>query len=316
MNDERATARLIFIGGAPRSGTTVVQNMLDCHPDVLGGPEFLHIPDIIQLRNKLHDSVSRDWISLICSHEEVDARIRALIADFLLSFADKHGAKRLSEKTPENVLVFPELVELFPGSRFIHVVRDPRATVASLLSVGEKAREKGETPAPFAADARSAIQYVRKCLDAGFKAAQMSPDTVYTAVYENLVRDPETEGHKICQFLGISWDPAMTRPGEKQHLGEAAITVNSKEIWYDADTYYSNPNTKSVDKWRSTLTPSQQIEIHREFRASAELKRLGYDLSVAQMSKTSLAQGVVAYGLARLRRAVGRRWRRLVRATT
>lgn len=87
--------RLIIIGGSPRSGTTLVQNILDSHPDVLGGPEFLHLPDIVRLRNKLHGSISRDWISLICSREDVDKRTRTMIEDLLLPFAERGGARIL-----------------------------------------------------------------------------------------------------------------------------------------------------------------------------------------------------------------------------
>ncbi|MCC6208462.1 MAG: sulfotransferase, partial [Gammaproteobacteria bacterium] len=245
--------RLIFLGGAPRSGTTLLQNILDMHPDILGGPEFLHIPDIMKLRGKLRDSVARGWIDLICSADVVDESMRNLVAGFLLTFADRHGARLLSEKTPENVLVFPSLVELFPESKFIHIVRDPRATVASLLEVGKKARRKGEMPAQFTRDVQSAIGHVRRCLDSGFSASRVAPDKVYTAVYERLIRDPEAEGRQICRFLGVEWVPEMLRPGEKRHMGESAITVNSKEIWYDAQTYNSNPRPDSLEKWRETL---------------------------------------------------------------
>ena len=47
--------KFIFVGGAGRSGTTMVQNVLDSHPDIIGGPQFRNIPDIIDLRKKLHE---------------------------------------------------------------------------------------------------------------------------------------------------------------------------------------------------------------------------------------------------------------------
>jgi hypothetical protein len=297
------------VGGAPRSGTTVVQNMLDCHPEILGGPEFLHIPDIIRLREQLRSSESRGWISVICSANEIDSRIRALILDFLLPFADRHGARYVSEKTPENVLVFPELVELLPGARFIHVVRDPRATVASLLAVGQRYRSKGERPAPFTADTPSAIAYVKECLNAGFRAAQAARDRVHTVVYERLIQDPEREGRDLCRFLGIDWDPAMTRPGEKKHLGEAAITVKSKEIWYDAKTYYSNPNAGSLEKWRESLTRSQQFAVCQAFRDTDALRKLGYDLALAETGPIPRLTVSLRYRADRLGHAIGRRLR-------
>ncbi|NIA09336.1 MAG: hypothetical protein GWP10_06315 [Nitrospiraceae bacterium] len=120
MVDPNRGKRLIFVGGAPRSGTTLVQNMLDSHPDILGGPEFLHIPHIINLRKGLQHSIEREWIDLICSYDDVDKAICLLIECLLLPLADRHGCKFLSEKTPENVLVFSELISLFPGARFIY----------------------------------------------------------------------------------------------------------------------------------------------------------------------------------------------------
>lgn len=44
--------RLIFTGGAARSGTTLVQNILDSHPDIVGGPEFLHLEDLMAFKKK------------------------------------------------------------------------------------------------------------------------------------------------------------------------------------------------------------------------------------------------------------------------
>jgi hypothetical protein len=206
-------------------------------------------------------------------------------------------------------------VELFPSSRFIHVVRDPRATVASLLSVGQRAREKGEKPAPFAADTQGAIHHVKRCLDSGFRASRATPDKVLTIIYEELVREPEAQAREVCKFLGVDWDADMLRPGEKKHLGEAAITVNSKEVWYDNKTYYSNPNTSSLDKWRTMLSASQQIAVCRTFQGQEDLRSLGYHISVEDMSQISLLSGSIACSFERLRSGVGRRIRRLVGAT-
>lgn len=304
--------RLIFVGGCPRSGTTLVQNMLDCHPEILGGPEFLHLVDVIRLRSTLLASVSRGWIDLFCSAEDVDRHIRSLIENLLLPFADARGATLLSEKSPDNILVMSELVELFPDAKFICVVRDPRAIVASLLAVGRKARSKGERPAPFTADVQSAIHYADRCLREGFKAAAAAPDKVYLVHYESLVTQPEQEGRRLCAFLGLDWCESMLRPGEKKHLGEAAITVNSKELWYDLESYYANPNTASVDKWQSGLAAREQILVNRVFRHSTDLRDLGYDFSGSSLSLKSHIVGMPAALLTRLRWGVLWRLRALL----
>ena len=276
--------RLIFLGGSPRSGTTLVQNMLDSHPDVVGGPEFLHLPDIAELYSKLNISVGKGWIDLFCDAESLRREIRELVMRFLLPLADAQGARYLSEKTPENVLAFPLLAELFPESKFLFVVRDPRATVASQLAVGERARSKGEQPAHFTTDVMSSARYVRACLSKGFRAVKEAPDRVYTLVYERLVQEPEAQARQLCEFLGLPWADELLRPGEKQHLGEAAITSASNNIWYDKDTYYSNPNTASLEKWRSQLSPAQQLIVNREFHNNADLKALGYEFAPPEIS--------------------------------
>ena len=129
-NADKMGENLVFVGGSARSGTTLVQNMLDSHPSILGGPEFLHLPEFVKLRNNMQENVTRGWIDQICSNADVDTRFRMLILDFLMPFAERHQAKFLSEKTPENVLVFPELVELLPKAR-IGSSRSARQTLNS-----------------------------------------------------------------------------------------------------------------------------------------------------------------------------------------
>ncbi len=283
MSTDNAQPRLVFVGGPPRSGTTLLQNMLDSHPEIVGGPEFLHLPDIVSLRKKLHGSVARKWIDLFCSHEDVDTHIRQLIESFLLPFARSHEAAILSEKTPENILVFSELGELLPEASFIQVTRDPRAVVASLMQVAARARKKGLQPAPFTRSLDAAIEYVRKCLRAGEKAVQRNPDKVLTVTYESLVQSPRSESEKVCAFLNIDWSPDMLTPAAHKHLGEQAITVNSNELWHDARTYNSNPNTDSLEKWQSTLTPMQQYLVTKAFQDDQVLCRLDYRISVADL---------------------------------
>jgi protein-tyrosine sulfotransferase len=276
--------RLIFVGGAPRSGTTLVQNMLDCHEEIYGGPEFLHIPDIVRVRSKLHASIARKWIDLICSYEQVDKMTAAWIEDFLLPLADSQRARLLSEKTPENVLVFPQLIELFPKARFILVIRDPRAIVSSLLEVGARARAKGLKPPFFTKNLSAAIAYTRECIEKGFKAVEAAPERVYIVVYERLVSEPQEVTKAICDFLQIAWDPSMMRPASKKHAGEGAITVFSDELWYDAKAYYKDPDVDRVDRWKHQLSSTDQVTIAHWFRYSQGLRALGYDLSTAHYS--------------------------------
>ncbi|NNM34750.1 MAG: sulfotransferase [Gemmatimonadetes bacterium] len=184
---------MIFVGGAPRSGTTLVQNILDSHTSIVGPPEFLHVAEIVRLGDKMKASVERGWIEAFCSKERVNRQFQTLVSGFLIPFLEDSNADLLSEKTPANVLVLGQLLELLPGARLIHVVRDPRATVSSLLCVGQRAREQGEKPLPYTAGPRAAAWYVRRCLAEGLRAERLAPKRVHRVHYERLVTSPREE---------------------------------------------------------------------------------------------------------------------------
>jgi Sulfotransferase family len=297
MNKPSGSERLIFVGGCPRSGTTLVQNMLDSHPDIFGGPEFLHLEDLIRFRKVLRRSVSVGWIDLFCSHDDLDHHLRTLIQSLFLPLADRQGCTYMSEKSPMNVLVLSELVELFPKAHFIHVIRDPRAIVSSLKDVGTRAKQKQVDIPYFTATISSSIAYTSRCFKAGFAAVKKAPDKILTITYESLVNDPEKELKQMCKFLGIEWNSQMMAPREKKHLGEKAITINSNEIWYNMKTYYQNPHDKNIEKWKKRLSPMQQVRITRAFKDYAELRTYGYDFSLDHLPwmKRILFTGFVVF---------------------
>jgi hypothetical protein len=269
----------IFIGGAPRSGTTLLQNMLDSHPEIFGGAEFLHVPDIINLRNRFKTSIDREYIGAYCSQTEVDQEIKRLIERFLMPAHLGTSARYLSEKTPGNILVFSELAEIFPNAKFIEIVRDPRATVSSLLQVGKRAKEKKGKPVSFARDARAASAYVMQCIEAGRQAEDKYPGRILTVKYENLVADPRKVLDMICEYLTVDFNESMLFPAAIQHAGETAITEKSGEIWYDKKSYNLNPHTDSLDKWRQILSPSDEMIIYNASSNCIPLQGLGYRLS-------------------------------------
>ena len=290
-----------------------MQNMLDSHPDIVGGPEFLHLPDIMELRGKLLASVQIGWIDEFCSASEVDRHIRCLVESLLLPLADRHKCTLLSEKTPFNVLVFSDLLQLFPSARCIHVVRDPRAIVSSMLQVGKRARVKGWQTQSFTTDIAAAIDQAQTCLDRGFEAERTTPDRVLTVVYERLVNDPQTEAKRICDLLCLPWSEQMLRPADQKHLGEKAVTKRSAEVWYDMETYYRNPDAREIEKWRSLLSSRQQAAINMAFRDDTSLEALGYEFGPRRSGVTQL---LVAWRLSVLRAGSLGNWarRRLVKA--
>jgi hypothetical protein len=260
--------------------------MLDSHPDILGGPEFMHLPDIIQLRKKMYDSVRKGGIDLYCSFKDIDEQICSLMEAFLLPFMEKYGGHILSEKTPGNVMIFSELMELFPASHVINVVRDPRAIVASMLQVGKRAKKvKGLKNQDFTHNTSAAINYIKKCFENGFGAAQKAPDRIMTVMYEKLVTDPIFETKRICKFLDLEWSSEMISPQNKNHLGEKPTTRS--EVWYDENSFNRAPVKTEIKKWETQLTLVQKAVILLSFLNNKELASFGYNFSLDNLRITN-----------------------------
>lgn len=276
----------------------MVQNMLDSHPLVLGGPEFLHLKDFMGLRQKLFSSISLEWIDIICSRDDVDSQLTEWIHKLFLPLAEKHRCEFYSEKSPDNILVFSDLLELFPQSHFIQIIRDPRAILSSFMQVKKRAVKKGIKPPWFTANTSTSITYIKTCFSSGNQACQNAPEKVLNVNYEQLIADPETNTKRICDHLGISWDDHMLRPGEKEHIGVQAITVKSNELWYDSKSYGQNINTRYSEKWRRELPMLQQLRATMAFSDNKDLAQYGYDFSIAGLARGHrLGRQVIIYSL-------------------
>jgi hypothetical protein len=194
--------RLVFVGGSPRSGTTLVQRVLNHHPKVYGGPEFDFIPSIAELYQRMRDSVRSGRITRIIDETTVREAFRELIASLLVRKAEGEGVAILSEKTPSNVLAFELLDEIVPESKKILVIRDPRDVVNSIIEVGNRQRRRLGSKSGFVRDIFAAVNYVNRCLRAGCLFAEHSTNCL-VVYYEDLVANPLQEANRIYTFLGV-----------------------------------------------------------------------------------------------------------------
>ena len=125
---------IIFVGGMPRSGTTLMRVMLDAHPDVRCGEETRVIPRILGMRTQWEkSSMEKKRLEAAgVTSEVLDAAVRA----FILEVIAKHGeaAPRLCNKDPFTLKSAIYLSQQFPNSKFILMIRDGRAVVHSIIT--------------------------------------------------------------------------------------------------------------------------------------------------------------------------------------
>ena len=272
--------------------------MLDCHPEILGAPEFLNLERIVELRNRLRLGIDRGAIEAFASAPEVDRLTAQLIEDLLLPLADRHGAPYLSEKTPSNALVFRELLEIFPAARCIFVLRDPRAIIASMLEVGTRAAARGHPTQPWTRSLPAAVAYVQRYFQAARAAAAEAPGRVLVLRYETLVTEPEAVTRAICGFLGLPWTAAMLTPSSRWHPGEQAIIRTA--IWYDPASFRRDPDPTGIDTWKERLSARQKAVITLAFAGMPEVSWAGYPLRHGDLTPPEYALGLGARLVERL----------------
>lgn len=203
-----------FIVGCVRSGTTLLQTLMDAHPALAIPPEshlftrfsgaFRHYGDLrrranleLLVRDLLEDERIKRWklaVSVEAFCRNVPApTLRDVIAHLYLLYARQQGKPRWGDKTPQHALCLREIHGLFPEAQFIHLVRDGRDVAESLTRViiGKKS---------VLANAHRWREAVSAC-DA-FKATVPAHQFLELR-YESLVAQPEQEIARVFAFLGV-----------------------------------------------------------------------------------------------------------------
>lgn len=193
----------IFVGGAPRSGTTLTRAILDSHPEIACGPELRAFPALA----RLYRDTAVTMGALLSAHyffgpDDLRRTFRDLAASFLKPLHQQSGKRLIAEKTPANALYFRELFALFPESRFILVVRDPRDVAASLIRMDWRDAKSGQR-LPITASIQGAAGGWRDHVVAARNAADAGAP-VHTLRYESLIAQPAKTLDDLFAFLGVA----------------------------------------------------------------------------------------------------------------
>jgi hypothetical protein len=243
---------------------------------VFGGPEFDCVPTLIETRRQVVAALANGRITVFCTQEQIDAAFALLIEKLLLPAADTNGAWLLSEKTPLNARYFAELLALLPRCHAIHIVRDPRAVIASLLNVGRRGRARNQVMPLTTLDVHAAIEFTRQTVDAGFHAQHICPERTLTLTYEAFVTQAEHEERRLCAFLGLEFEPAMLEPHAKGHPAQVDLVKLDNGVWLDPQLGYREIESSRIDVWRRDLDATQVAAINAAFRDHPGYRRLGY----------------------------------------
>ncbi|MBN2320616.1 MAG: sulfotransferase [Acidobacteria bacterium] len=282
MNSIHNISRPIFIVGAPRSGTTMLQFRLRNHPRIAfpTGESHFIVPlcrdaakfgDLSQLENirKVLTAMHKQSAEFLDTdlhgipfdieklavelHRENRYSMPAIISGIFEQNATALGKARWGDKTPYYVLHMTKLLQWFSDAQIIHIIRDGRDVALSLFGRRHDFRVYNTYRA-----AKYWQHYVNVGCETG---AKLNPNVYMEIHYEDVLREPASTLKKICAFLQEDYDDGM-------------FAVRQAELPGKTPLVHEPIKKENKEKWRHKMT-QRQIRIF-ESVAGKELEKLGY----------------------------------------
>lgn len=257
----------VFVIGCPRSGTSVLSWALAEHPNFLTGAESDYLLPLFgkgrlqAIYRETYERADQGWFrQQKLSFAEFAAMVGFGVEQLFVSRAD---GKRWVDATPGYTLMVEELLGLFPAAKFLHVVRDGRAVVNSMVSSGFDT----DWASDFAVACRTWVRYVML----GRAAAQAHPEQVMEVYYDALAADPKAEFERLFSFLG-EWPCARAIDFmATKRINSSYGNVRQQDIRVPKD-----PATAPRRPWRDWS--AEQTRTFADI-AGGPMADLGYDLS-------------------------------------
>ncbi len=196
--------RMALLGGHPRSGTTLLEQVLDSHPGMVSAEEteiFYNDAYGPLLWGHPEDLAMYDALAAAKPNALQTARQNYFRA-MELSLGQPIAGRLLIDKNPSYTFLIPALVRIFPEMKYLITLRDPRDVVLSCFMQNLPLNQVGAACLTLAS---TAAEYVE--LMGGWRTLAPKLPVPYLEVrYEDMVENLESVARKTLEFLGVSWD--------------------------------------------------------------------------------------------------------------
>jgi tetratricopeptide (TPR) repeat protein len=236
----------VFVLGFPRSGTTLLEVILEGHPDVVSLEENELLIDSV--RRFMRTPADVEHLRRATAVELAAARTDywRLVAAGGVSVA----GKVFVDKHPLNTLKLPLIARLFPHAKILFACRDPRDIVLSCF----RHRFRMSAPIFELLTIEGAARYYDAVMQLLVRLTSLLTFDVCLVRHEDVVMEFAREMKRVCDFLGLQWDPAM---------GDFALRTQQRPVLTPSTVQLVRGlSTEGVGQWRryrSQLAPVQSL---------------------------------------------------------
>lgn len=292
----------VVVLGVSRSGTTLLKEMLDSHSELAIPTESYFIPQLWHRHSRRFDvddflddltrlARVREWG---VTPEDVRSRLPAkpALADGIQaiyrSYADSQSKSRFGDKTPSYMQSLPLLERVFPSAQYVHLLRDGRDAALSFMAMRRRPRFNLARPRRIASFASQWRLEVEGAAEFG---RRVGSSRYLELRYEDLVREPEADLRRVCDFLVLDFEPGMLEYHEE--VDETALKDHP---------LLAKPPIPGARRWKEELDPAT-TELF-EAIAGPALAGLGYDRAYPRPSSSARGRAALTDVLFRTRLAL------------
>ena len=274
-----------FICGAPKSGTTWIQRLLDSHPEIVCAGEGHFVEAMVAPLARLAQEYNkRQKLSAERVYEgkpyyqglqqpDLEFLSRTMIGLILSQRKIPEGTKCIGDKTPRYTFRMNVLARLFPQSKFIHVIRDGRDVITSTchhaFRAGQRAVVDKTRPEYFSYTAQMAAVWVKNG-QAARNFGKKFPRRYRMIKYEDMHAQPETTLDSLLQFLDVKNDMAVIKDCISQN--EFKKLSGGRDVGEEDKNSYFRKGAPG--DWKNFLSNSALKGVYQQ--AAPLLKELGY----------------------------------------
>ena len=228
----RDSERPVFIVGMPRSGTTLVEQIVSSHPAIFGAGE---LEEFRALALDLPAALGTDAPAAECA-ALIDREMAQRLAGRYLAHLDSLApdATRVTDKMPGNFQRLDLVALLFPGARVIHCRRDP---LDVCLSCYFHDFSQGHSYTYDLAELGAYYRQYERLMD-HWRA--VLPLAMMDVAYEELIADQEAVSRRLVEFCAVPWDDACL------NFHQSVRSVFTSSMWQVRQPLYGT----SVGRWR------------------------------------------------------------------